>query len=281
MRIKLYMDPSDNIGDTVIGSSPKSLFLKENDTIYVNVMATQDIANVKFTIEYAGEAQALLSGENTITFGGQSSCLTAFTAPDAGLYHFDIAYAGDSSVGATGTAYLMKDSQIVGGTNNSLYSSMSGSAGSIAFANRLVAQGETVYLSIPKPFSATGAAISVSKAEETVKTETITQDIELERVFEDGDKVYYIFDVPEDGTYKLLAESRVDTGYCYYEIYYNRYGLSDADALKNAGVLNVVTSNEMNLGSLNKRQRIYLRADKTDQSGDSVSKLALTITRTQ
>jgi hypothetical protein len=281
VRIKLYMDPSDNIGDTVTGSSPKSLFLKENGVIYVDVMATQDIANVKFTIEYAGEAQALSSGENTITFGGQSSCLTAFTAPDAGLYHFGIAYAGDSSVGAAGTAYLMKDSQVIGGTNNSLYSSMSGSAGSIAFANRLVAQGETVYLSVPKPSSATGAAISVSKAEETVKTETITEDIELERVFEDGDKVYYIFDVPEDGTYKLLAESRVDTGYCYYDIYYNRYGLSDADALKNAGVWNVVTSKKCNLGSLNKRQRIYLRADKTDQSGDSVSKLALTITRTQ
>ena len=146
VRIKLYMDPSDNIGDTVTGSSPKSLFLKENGVIYVDVMATQDIANVKFTIEYAGEAQALSSGENTITFGGQSSCLTAFTAPDAGLYHFGIAYA---------------------------------------------------------------------------------------------------------------------------------------DALKNAGVWNVVTSKKCNLGSLNKRQRIYLRADKTDQSGDSVSKLALTITRTQ
>ncbi len=284
VKVKLYMDLSDWIGDTVTGSSPGSLFLKENDTVYIDVMPTQPSADIDFTIEYAGEAQPLSAGENTITFGGQSNHLTAFTAPEAGLYHFDIVYTGeeDSSIGATGSAYLMKESQLIGGTNSSLYSAMSGNAGSIAFANRLIARGETVYLSIPKPASATGAAISVSKAEETVKTETITEDIELERVFEDGDQVYYIFDVPEDGTYKLLAESRVDTGYCYYNIYYNRYGLSDSDALKYAGILmNVGTSSEKTLGSLNKRQRIYLRADKTTQSGDAVSKLALTITKTE
>ncbi|MDE7206243.1 MAG: Ig-like domain-containing protein, partial [Lachnospiraceae bacterium] len=278
VQIKLYMDPSDSIGETVTGSSPRPLFLKENDVIYINVMPTKAIANVKFTIEYAGEAQTLSAGENTITFGEQGSHLSAFTAPDAGLYHFDVAYTGDSSVGATGSAYLMKDSQAIGGTNSSLYSEMSGDAGSIAFANRLVGQGETVYLSIPKPSSATGAVITVSKAEETVETVIITEETELERVFEDGDKVYYIFDVPEDGTYNLMAESRVDTGYCYYKIYYNKYGLSDLNALNTSSVwLNVGTTNERTLGSLNKHQRICFRVDKTTNTGDSVSKFSITI----
>lgn len=274
MNIKFYMDPSDNNGERVSGS--KSLFLKEKDTIYIDVLPIQDAANVKFAIALTDEQQMLMTGENTILFGEQSNKLTAFTASDTGLYHFDIAYSGESSIGSTGTAYLMKDSQIIG-TNSAVYSSASGYAGSIAFPNRLIAQGETVHLSIPKPSSVTEAAITVSKAEETIETVAVTEGVETEHIFEDEDKVYYIFDVPKDGDYQVMAESRVDTGYCYYNIYYNAYGLSNSEGSRYW--MNVGTSGEKLLSDLKKHQRICLLVEKSSPTGDSVSTFAMTITK--
>ncbi|MDE7267092.1 MAG: Ig-like domain-containing protein [Lachnospiraceae bacterium] len=172
---KLYMDITDNEGVSVSAGSTKTMFLKKDDTVYIGTSSTNSLMSAKFTIALADEPQNLLVGENKVDFGEKNNKLTAISIPESGFYNIEIVYSGEDSVGFTGIAYYMKNSQIIG-ADSALYSSASGSSGSIAFHNKPITQDEIIYLYIPKPSSATGATITITKTEELIEAEMLLKE---------------------------------------------------------------------------------------------------------
>lgn len=277
--IRIYEDIDNDMYSSIQGNGSMTMFLTQNSTMLIRAWSDWD-TTIRFSIELEGEAQTLSeTGQNAIDFGEQDHKLLAFSPENTGYYDFDIAYSG-TDVGATGSAYYMNSSQPIpkkAADDSVIYSSSSGDAGTVAFHDRLVLQGETVYLYIPKPNSAEGANVVVSKKDVQVEAVMLTEGKQEVRMFGDGDEVIYVFHVPDalptTGGYVLTFERADEQG--SFTVDYDRTGLNEP-SWRRFGTLSDINT-EWNLYDTKMHQRVCYKVTK--KGGNSDERLTITVAR--
>lgn len=258
--------------------STKQMFLAKDDEIYISVSSSTG-GTAKFTIKLESEPQ-MLSEENVptaIAYDGQDWKLIAFTAEETAFYNFNIVYSDKVSYNNKDYTYYMNHGQIMW-DNAALYSKGQAknddekavAVNSEFFAIPLL-EGETGYFYIPSfSMEVTIEALRFPEASKTV--ETLEVNVPTVHEFEE-DRVWYVFDAPEDGNYELIFEWENTSA--RYEVKYYMHGLSQissaAEYINNPFQPYVISG-------VKKNQRICLVTTKKEGSQDA-KKLTVTVTK--
>ena len=256
----------------------KQIFLRENDEIYISAFSAED-GTAKFTIKLESEPQTL-SSENepaTIAYDGQDWKLVAFTAEETAFYNFDIVYSDKVSYSNKDYTYYMNHGQIMW-DNAALYSKGQAknddekavAVNSEFFAIPLL-EGETGYFYIPSfSMEVTIEVLRFAEASKTV--ETLEVNVPSVHEFKE-DRVWYVFDAPEDGNYELTFEWENTSA--RYEVKYYKHGLSQISSA--AEYINDPFQPYV-ISDVKKNQRICLVTTKKEGSQDA-KKLTVSVTK--